>query len=165
MKVPTTPKSKKVHGQIIKSFLDEDISYIYDDKTFLTECLLAMDACSVVKRIHFDPEHPQNHTVRLFKNFCDGEPTSLSAEIHTKSNKWKQVDVSKLMSDLVVRAHHVLNWHKIKNNKEIGKVADAQYRDYDVSLKWLDDIYDNPETITVTKRELYNCLAETTVAP
>lgn len=137
---------------MIKSFLDEDITHVFNDKAFLTECLLSMDACSVVKKIFFDPNFPQNNNIRIQRGNED-----VIVEVHTKS-KWKQVEMNKLIADLVYRVHHVLNWHKIKNNKDIGKDADNHFRDYEMSLKWLDDMYENNDQISDTKNEIYEFL-------
>jgi hypothetical protein len=148
------PKKKQDHpeGVDLRSFLEEDVRHLFDEKSFLTDCLLTQDTAALINKIYFDSEYPQNSVLRT----QDGDIEVYQVGI--KLGKWRQYTLDKVLEDLVNRVHHILNWHKIKHNKEIGRIADAQGYDYEGSVKWLDKLYDDESIREQTKQVIKDVL-------
>jgi hypothetical protein len=53
---------------IVCNFGEEDVSYVIEDGQFLNGCMKELFSSgieSVVKKIYFDKEHPENHTIKM----------------------------------------------------------------------------------------------------
>ena len=136
----------------LRSFLEEDIHHLFTEKTFLTQCILLQDPVSLIQKIYFDSEYPQNHILRVH----DGELEVY--QVAKTVGKWRQYSLEKVLDDLVSRVHHILNWHKLKHIKEIGRIADVEGFDYEASLKWIDQLYDDNIVRADTKQLIKDVL-------
>lgn len=158
----TDPIAAQVASQpYIRAFLEEDIQHLFEGKNILSECLLTHDVGSLMKHIHFDDSHPENKNIRVLTSASD----MFTTEVFIKSKqgtspKWKTVPNDKLLEYMVNQAHHVLNWHKIKHNKEIGRNADDSGHDYDAALAWLNSLYDDELTRNDAKEAIMDLLRE-----
>lgn len=131
----------------VKSFGQENLSYIEKDKQFLTSCLMSRDIRSLIESIHCDREHPENHNVRikstkqeLMETFVDGG--------------WIISDQEETLDELLNKGYRVLKFHSHRNKRDIKAECDDDDDEYDSLMEWLENVYDDKKLRKPIKRQL-----------
>lgn len=105
----------------INAFGHENMEYITEK--VIIHCLnnVYNSVPLLIERIHFDPEHPENHNIRITNKKLP------HASIMTDENKWKTVDRSDVIETMVDKGYTILD-EKYNNNKDkIGINKQKQY--------------------------------------
>lgn len=121
----------------VKDFgINENKDYL--DHGFLLECFRDMNLCKVLKEVHFNPDHPENHNVRL-KN----QRQNLMEYKH--NGEWIIEKKEIVLYDLIMNGYRVLNTY-YRNNKSN---VDFELEDDEIneSLSWLKKIYNEDKTL------------------
>jgi hypothetical protein len=131
----------------VKSFGQENLTYVEKDKQFLTSCLMSRDIKSLIESIHCDKEHPENHNVRikstkqeLMETFMDGG--------------WIISDQEETLDELLNKGYRVLKFHSHRNKKDIKAECDDDDDEYDSLMEWLENVYDDKKLRKPIKRQL-----------
>jgi hypothetical protein len=142
--------SNNVVNQVVinvKSFGQENLSYIEKDKDFLTSCLMSRDIKSLIENIHCDKNHPENHNVRikstkqeLMETFVDGG--------------WIISDQEETLDELMNKGYRVLKFHSHRNKNDIKAECEDDEDEYDNLMNWLENVYDDKKVRKPIKRQL-----------
>jgi hypothetical protein len=95
----------------VNSFGSENIDHITDQiickliKTAPFTCVPQL-----IEKIHFDPEHPENHNIKITNKKLN------YAEI-VKNNKWVTANKKKVIDDVIQKSYDILD-EKYNDNKE-----------------------------------------------
>jgi len=96
--IPTTPKKPQqpattpTKPQQIHNFTQEKTDYI--DEENIKQCFYDMDMPALLKHIYFNPQHPENHTVRPVPD----DPDAL--EYH-QGGKWIRAPKDDILEDMI----------------------------------------------------------------
>jgi hypothetical protein len=95
----------------INAFGNENLEYI-DDKA-ITECISRVykSIPSLLEKIHFDPEHPENHNIKITNKKLP------YASVMGNNKKWKTVDRKDAIETMVVNGYIILD-EKYTENKD-----------------------------------------------
>jgi hypothetical protein len=111
----TTNNTSNIETQniniIIKAFGNENTDYI-DDKAILA-CIgrVYKSIPSLLEKIHFDPNHPENHNIKITNKKLP------YASIMGDNQKWKTVDRKNAIEKMVTNSYNMLD-EKYTENKE-----------------------------------------------
>jgi hypothetical protein len=83
----------------------------YLDSQFLLECFKDMDMVKLMEEIHFNPEHPENHNVKV-KNQNKNQMT------YYDSGKWVVRKKDEVLREMALNGRRVL--HSFGKEKKIG---------------------------------------------
>ena len=105
---------------VISSFGNEKIGYI--KKRFLDKLIKAPFGAipKLIKAIHFHPEHPENHNVRItnkkqrFADVCH-------------NNKWVLADKKKVINDMIDKGFDIMDEHHEENNDQYDNIRKRRY--------------------------------------
>jgi hypothetical protein len=116
--------------------MSENTTYL--DKSFLLECFKDMDLVKVLEEIHFNPEHPENHNVRI-KN------VKQNLMEYVNDGKWVVKKKDEVLEHLIMNGYRVLHTYYKKNKDDVeDELEDFQV---DESLQWLRKIYDEDKSL------------------
>lgn len=108
----------------------ENIKYLQPQ--FLLECFRDMDMIKVLEEIHFNPDHPENHNVRV-KN------VKQNLMEYIDNGQWIAKKKEEVLDHLIMNGYRVLHTY-YKDNKD--DVEDnLENNEVDESLRWLKMIY------------------------
>ena len=116
----------------------------YLDKSFLLECFRDMDLMKVLGELHFNPDHPENHNIRI-KN------VKQNLMEYVQLGKWVVGKKDEMLEYLVMNGYRVLQTY-YKDNKE-NVEFELEDEEINESLRWLKQIYNEDKTVL---RELKN---------
>lgn len=87
----------------INAFGNENLDYITEE--FVLKCLEKMYSSlpSLIERIHFDPNHPENHNVKI------PSKTLSHATILTDDRTWKTIDRELVIDSMVDKGYNILD--------------------------------------------------------
>jgi hypothetical protein len=87
----------------INAFGNENLDYI-DDKA-ITECISRVykSIPSLLEKIHFDPEHPENHNIKITNKKLP------YASVMGNNKKWKTIDRKDAIETMVVNGYNILD--------------------------------------------------------
>ena len=96
---------------IVYDFGQEDIAYLKDNPDFLTECLIDIPSGlrKVVKKIYFNNEHPENHTITM-KN------QKLNQVMIREDGQWIQRNAHETIPKMVKKGKRILHEHYCNDN-------------------------------------------------
>ena len=109
---------------VLNEFGKEDMSYIEGDKEFLNGCmkdLLTNAIRTVIDRIYFDTEHPENRTI-MMKNF------KLNQVMVYDSGQWKQRHTSETIPKMLHNGKKILHNHFVDSGDD-QRIIDADEDD------------------------------------
>lgn len=116
----------------------------YLDPQFLLECLRDMDLVKVLEELHFNPDHPENHNVRVKnvkKNLME----------YTDGGKWVASKKDEVLEHLVMNGYRVLHTYYKDNRDDVeGELEDSEV---DQSLRWLKRIYNEDKSVVKQLKE------------
>ena len=103
----------------INAFGNENLDYI-DDKA-ITECISRVykSIPSLLEKIHFDPEHPENHNIKITNKKLP------YASVMGNNKKWKTVDRKDAIETMVVNGYNILD-EKYTESKDSFPVRKQQ---------------------------------------
>lgn len=116
--------------------INENTKYMKPE--FLLECFRQMDMIKVIEEMNFNPEHPENHNVRI-KN------QNQNLMEFYQNGKWLISKKNDILFDLIMNGYRVLNTY-YKNNKEDVEYELDDEEIYD-SLAWLKKIYNEDKNL------------------
>lgn len=134
----------------VNNFCNESIEHL--PQRLILSCLVDMDMPRLLEQIHFDPEHPENHTVKM-KN------VNQKLLQYFEDGRWKVEHSDKVLDDLinssgykVLKAFYDNNPEMVNQEAEdyVGDSSDKLLKDID---KWFDKLEREDEK---TFKELKN---------
>ena len=115
---------------------NENTSYL--DKELLFECFRDMNLPKVLGEIHFNPEHPENHNVKI-KNLKQNLMQVID------NGEWVISKKEEVLSHLIMNGWRVLHTYYKKNKSDI---QDEMLTDeVDDSVTWLQKIYNEDKEL------------------
>ena len=126
----------------LNNFYKEDTSYITDD--CLSKMLVKVyeSVPSVIKAIHFNPEHPENHNVKM-PNKRD------KFMMVRRNNEWSHENKREVIKDLVSKGHGFIDSRC--NDSLLERMNSLQRHTFDNLMKELEDSLANGESGEVHK--------------
>ena len=110
----------------------------YLEPQFLLECFKEMDLVKVLEELHFNPEHPENHNVRV-KN------VKQNLMEYTDGGKWVVKKKDEVLDHLVMNGYRVLHTY-YKDNKD-DVICELDDDEIDDSVQWLKRIYNEDKSV------------------
>ena len=106
----------------INSFGNENTDYI-DDKAILA-CISKVykSIPSLLEKIHFDPNHPENHNIKITNKKLP------YASVMGNNQKWKTVDRKDAIEKMVINGYNMLD-EKYAENK--GKISSSKQQNFE----------------------------------
>jgi hypothetical protein len=120
---------------------------------FLNDCMKRLNTGmkNLVKQIHFNPEIPENHNIRilskkqnLLETFRDGN--------------WHPCDKNSTLDEMIKKGYKILFQHFINNHDETSHELSEQIRNYFVNL-----MNKEPSVYYDLRRELYVMVMDNTL--
>lgn len=130
----------------VRSFGQENIAHIKENKEFLTNCFLQKDIKTLLERIHCDEEHPENHNIKMKSLKRDMVETFIDG-------RWIVADTDETLDELVNKGYRILRYHCYKNKDDI-KCECEDETEYDELYDWLESVYSCKEVREPIKRQL-----------
>ena len=107
---------------IINSFGKENTDYI-DNKSYLASiCKVYKSIPSILEKIHFDPNHPENHNIKITNKKLP------YASVMGINQKWKTVDRKDAIETMVLNGYNMLD-EKYAENKE--KISSSKQQNFE----------------------------------
>ena len=134
----------------IKCFGNENMEYI-TDKVIL-QCIGKVYGSipMIIERIHFDPEHPENHNIKIPNKKLP------HANVMTENESWKLVKLDDAIDSMIDTGYNLLdetfqeNGHVLSNNQQKHfKNFQSKYEDGD--KKTIKDIKETVELLVINK--------------
>lgn len=141
---------------IVYDFGQEDILYIKDNPDFIKECLLDIPSGlrKVVKKIYFDKDHPENHTITM-KNL------KLNQVMVREDGQWMQRNAHETIPKMVKKSKRILHEHYCNDNLNNNENENENDNEPDAKLSYLNDLsipttnaYKN--AVSIVKSEISN---------
>ena len=136
---------------VLNSYGHENMEYI--SKEFLTDCVMKTNKglVKLVKEVHFNPDHSENHTVRLKSMRYN------LLEKHVDGN-WLAVPKTTILEDMISRYVKVLIRHKVSDENLLEMIDDNA--DNDHIRCWLINVHDvkKPDIINMLKRDVFEII-------
>ena len=115
----------------LSSFSRERIDHITPE--FIKNCLKEMNMIRLLEQVHFDPEHPENHTVRV-KNMNKN-----LLEYH-QDGKWIIGNKDRVIEDMInCSGYRILKTFYRNNKEEINQEIDEEEYDSEKIIQEIDD--------------------------
>ena len=125
-----------IHVEVRDFAVNENKNYL--DSGFLLDCFRDMDIIKVIEELHFNPEHPENHNVRI-KN------VKMNLMEYVESGKWVVGKKDEVLEYLVMNGYRVLHTYYKDNKADVEfELEDDEIRE---SLRWLKQIYNEDKTV------------------
>ena len=107
---------------IINSFGNENIDYI-DNKSYLASiCKVYKSIPSLLEKIHFDPNHPENHNIKITNKKLP------YASVMGNNHKWKTIDRKDAIETMVLNGYNMLD-EKYAENKD--KISSSKQQNFE----------------------------------
>jgi hypothetical protein len=143
----TTYNTNNTLNLQMKDFGFENISHIENDKDYMTKCFLEKDIAGLIKSIHCDEEHPENHNVRIkslkkefMETFVDG--------------RWIVTDQEETLDELLNKGYRVLNLFSYRNKQHLINECEDGQDEYNELRDWLENLYHDNKIRKPLKRKL-----------
>ena len=109
---------------VVNSFGKENIDYLTDNIV----CKLIQNApfkClpQIIEKIHFDPEHPENHNIKITNKKLN------YAEI-VKDNKWVTTNKKKAIEDMIQNGYNIIEEKYIDNKDSITERKQERFENF-----------------------------------
>lgn len=107
----------------ISSYGREDVSYIKDSycKKLLRSPMIAVP--EIMKKIHFNPEHPENHNVKYTNK------KSPFIQVH-RDGKWEEAYKKDILNDMIDRSYFMVDYHYDDEKKNMREIEKNRYEEY-----------------------------------
>lgn len=119
----------------------------YLDNEFLMECFKDMDLVKVLEELHFNPEHPENHNVRL-------RNVKQNLMEYADQGRWVVKKKDKVLYEMVMNGWRILDRYSKRNKDEIEETLEED--EIREAIFWLKRIYnEDKELFKKIKEEIY----------
>lgn len=122
---------------VLNNFGQEDTSYVEKDKEFLDQCmkdLLTNAVRSVIEKIYFDVEHPENHTIKM-KNFKTNQVV-----VHD-DGIWQNKHTSETIPKMLHRGKRILHNHYLESGEDKKRIEQPdEHGDAVMKFNYLNNI-------------------------
>jgi hypothetical protein len=119
----------------------------YLDNEFLMECFKDMDLVKVLEELHFNPEHPENHNVRL-------RNVKQNLMEYADQGRWVVKKKDKVLYEMVMNGWRILDRYSKRNKDEIEETLEED--EIREAIFWLKRIYNEyKELFKKIKEEIY----------
>jgi hypothetical protein len=115
---------------------DENKKYL--DPEVLLECFRDQDLLKVLQELHFNPDHPENHNVRV-KN------VKQNLMEYTEGGKWMVGKKDDVLRHLILNGYRVLHTYYKENKEDVCDELDDE--EIDDSISWLSKIYNEDKML------------------
>lgn len=122
----------------INTFGKENLDYITND--FLQNCVNKIydSVPTILQKIHFDPEHPENHNIKVTNKKLP------HASIMTDDNQWKLVNKHEVIEDMIDKGYNMIDETFRHDPSKYTEERRRNYRKYQ-------DKYDNEDKETIKR--------------
>jgi len=112
----------------VNNFGNENIEYL-TDKTVCRLISSAPHRCipSIIEKIHFDPEHPENHNVKMTNKKLK------YAEV-LKNNEWVTTSREKAMNEMIQNGYNIAAQKYSDNKDKIKSSKQGQFENFQVKF-------------------------------
>jgi len=119
---------------IVYDFGKENIDYVKNNPLFLDECMcdVPVGLRNVVKKIYFDPEHPENKTVAM-KNF------KLNQLMVREGGEWHQRHAHETIPKMVKKGRNILQEHYV-TGEVYNRTNDDDEAELDPKMEYFNDL-------------------------
>jgi hypothetical protein len=132
----------------INSLAHEKKDYISKEVLFKT--YKKRDICILIKEIHFHPDHPENHNVRI-------RNSKLNLVESMVDGKWKTDHKKTVLPKMILNSWKLLDVYRRENSKYL--VQELGENDYFESLVWLKCVYDQDKILlSEIKKSLFTLI-------
>lgn len=137
----------------LQPFGNEKLEHI--DESFLTKCLLntTQGVANLLKRIHFDPDAPQNNNVRV-----KSKKQNLLEKV-IEDGSWQQCDKNNTLDDLIRKGYKILFAHFLETKEDNDHVKENEH----VLQNWFIDLSSKKGEYFRLRRDLYVLVLNNTV--
>lgn len=133
----TINNTQNIHIHVTpKDFSHENTEYLGNQ--FLYECFKDQEIINVVRELHFNPEHPENHNVRL-KN----EKKSQMEVI--ENGNWVVDTKDSVLDTLIMNGWRVIRTYYNTNKDSLEE--DMEEREFISSVRWMNSISKGDEKL------------------
>jgi len=131
--------SNNVNVTTINNFGQESLDYVRSNKEFLTSSIVYKTMEELIRQIHCNPEHPENHNV-LMETRLDGE--------------WIVTSQDDTLTDLIQSGYRILNTHARHDRDHLLDGCEDDLDELADVRRWLESAYDDDRTQRPIKRKL-----------
>jgi hypothetical protein len=128
--IGTMNVQNNIHVNVRDFARGENTAYL--EPQFLLECLRDMDLIKVLEELHFNPDHPENHNVRI-RNIKQ------NLMEYIDNGQWIAKKKDEVLDHLIMNGYRVLHTYYKDNKDEVDDELDEEEKDE--SLRWLKQIY------------------------
>lgn len=119
---------------VVNSFGNENIGHLTDQII----CQLIKNApftCvpQLIEKIHFDPEHPENHNIKITNKKMN------YAEI-VKNNKWVTANKKKVIDDIIENSYNLLDEKYTENKESMSERRQDRFDNFQNKYETQDEI-------------------------
>ena len=109
---------------VVNSFGNENIDHL-TDKIICKLIQTAPFTCipQLVEKIHFDPEHPENHNIKITNKKMN------YAEI-VKDNKWVTANKKKVIDDVIQKSYNILDETYTDNKDSLSEKRQERFENF-----------------------------------
>ena len=121
---------------IVCDFGHEDVSYVIRDNIFLKDCIKHLFTTaieSVIHKIYFSPEHPENHSIKM-QNIKENQV------IIKQNNEWFRKHISDPAHKMVYKGQNILQTYYFESGeaqKTIDRMMEQEVIEPDKKLDYL----------------------------
>lgn len=154
-KNPTTSIGNiQINNFNLQPFGKEETGHL--DHEFLTNCLLnqAKGVTTLLNRIHFDPQTPQNNNIRV-----KSKKQNLLEKV-VDDGSWEQCDKNNTLDDMIRKGYKILFSHFIANKEEDIEIKE---RTEDLQMWFTDMCSKKGEEYYRLRRDMYVLVLNNTV--
>ena len=109
---------------VVNSLGNENIEHLTDQiickliKTAPFTCVLQL-----IEKIHFDPEHPENHNIKLTNKKTN------YAEI-VRNKKWVTANKKQVIDDVIQNSYYIIDEKYVENKKSISEKVQERFENF-----------------------------------
>jgi hypothetical protein len=118
---------------IVNSFGSENIDHLTDQ--IICKLIKTAPFTSVpqlIEKIHFDPEHPENHNIKITNKKLN------YAEI-VRNNKWVTANKKKVIDDVIQKSYDLLDEKYTENKDDISEKRQERFQNFQEKYEQADE--------------------------
>ena len=118
---------------VVNSFGHENIDHLTDQ--IICKIIKTAPFTSVpllIKKIHFDPDHPENHNIKITNKKLN------YAEI-VRDNKWVTANKKKVIDDVIQKSYELLDEKYSENKEDISEKRQERFQNFQEKYEQADE--------------------------
>jgi hypothetical protein len=118
---------------VVNSFGNENIDHLTDQ--IICKIIKTAPFTSVpllIKKIHFDPDHPENHNIKITNKKLN------YAEI-VRDNKWVTANKKKVIDDVIQKSYELLDEKYSENKEDISEKRQERFQNFQEKYEQADE--------------------------